>query len=78
MSTLDVSSESIFQPILDLDDPSYALSPKCHDDPWNPLRQSKYRNQEGHKDDQKEQLQWLECIKNLYAIAKEWMDKYEA
>ena len=78
MSTLDISSEHIFQPILDPDDPSYALSPKCHDDPWNPLRQSKYRNHEGHKDDQKEQWQWLECIKNLYAIAKEWMDKDEA
>ena len=26
MPTLDVSSEPIFQPILDLDDPSYALS----------------------------------------------------
>ena len=37
MSTLDVSSELIFQPILDLDDPSYALSPKSHDDLRNPL-----------------------------------------
>ena len=27
MPTLDVSSELIFQPILDPDDPSYALSP---------------------------------------------------
>ena len=55
MSTLDVSSEPIFQPILDPDDPSYALSPKSHDDPRNPLRQPKDRNHEGHKDDQKEQ-----------------------
>ena len=54
MSTLDVSSEPIFQPILDSDDPSYALSPKSHDDPRNPLRQPKHRNHEGHKDDQKE------------------------
>ena len=23
------------------------------------------------------QRQWLECIKNLYAVAKEWMDKDE-
>ena len=38
MSTLDVSFEPIFQPILDPDDPSYALSPKSHDDPRNPLR----------------------------------------
>ena len=33
MPTLDVLSEPISQPILDLDDPSYALSPKSHDDP---------------------------------------------
>ena len=37
ISTLDVSSE----PILDPDDPSYALSSKSHDDPRNPLRQPK-------------------------------------
>ena len=78
MSTLDVSSEPIFQLILDPNDPSYALSPKSHDDPRNPLRQPKHRNHKGHKDDQKEQRQWLECIKNLYAVAKEWMDKDEA
>jgi hypothetical protein len=36
--TLDVLSEPIFQPILNTDDPSYALSPKSHDDPRNPLR----------------------------------------
>ena len=51
MPTLDVLSE----PILDPDDTSYALSPKSHDDPRNPLRQPKHRNHEGHKDDQKEQ-----------------------
>ena len=34
MPTLDVS----FKPILDPDDSSYALSPKTHDDPRNPLR----------------------------------------
>ena len=78
MTTLDVLIESISQPILDLDDPFYALSPKSHDDPRNPLRRQMHRNREGHKDDQKEQWQWLECIKNLYAIAKEWMDKDEA
>ena len=44
MSTLDVSSEPIFQPILDPNDPSYALSPKSHDDPRNPLRQPKHRS----------------------------------
>ena len=58
MSTLDVSSEPIFQPIIDPDDPSYALSPQSHDDPRNPLRQPKHRNHEGHKEDQEEQQQW--------------------
>ena len=36
MPTLDVSSEPIFKPILDPNDPSNALSPKSHDDPKNP------------------------------------------
>jgi len=53
MSTLDVSSEPIFQPILNPDDLSYALSPKSHDDPRNPLRQPKHMNHEGHTDDKK-------------------------
>ena len=75
MTTLD---ELISQPILDPDDPFYALSPKSHDDPRNPLRQPKHRSHEDHKDDQEEQWQWLECIKNSYVIAKEWMDKDEA
>ena len=76
--TLDILSEPISQPILDPDDPSYALSLKFHDDPRNPLRQPKYRSHEGHKDDQEKQRQCLECIKNLYDVAKEWMDKDEA
>ena len=54
------------------------LSPKSHDNPRNPLRQPNHRNHEGYKDDQKEQLRWLECIKNLYVVAKEWMDKDKA
>ena len=58
--TLDV----LFEPILDPGDPSYALSPKSHDDPRNPLRQSKHRSHKDHKDDQEGQRQWLECIKN--------------
>ena len=33
MTTLDVLSEPISQPILDPNDPSYALSPKSYDDP---------------------------------------------
>ena len=71
MLTLGVS----FKPILDPDDSSYALSSKTHDDPRNLLRQLKYRSHEGH---QEEQRQWLKCIKNSYAVAKEWMDKDEA
>ena len=55
MPTIDISFEPIFQPILDLDDPSYALSSKFYDDPRNPLRQPKHRNHEGHKEDQEEQ-----------------------
>ena len=74
MPTFDVS----FKPILDPDDTSYALSPKSHDDPRNPQRQPKHRSHEDHKDDQEEQQQWLQCIKNSYAIAKEWMDKDKA
>ena len=44
MHTLDVIFEPISQPILESDDPSYALSPKSHDDPRNPLRHPKKRN----------------------------------
>ena len=55
MTTLDVLFEPISQPILVPDDPSYALSPKCHDDPRNPPRHPKHGSHEGHKDDQKEQ-----------------------
>jgi hypothetical protein len=36
MPTLEVSSEPISQPILNPDDPSYALSPKSHNYPRNP------------------------------------------
>ena len=75
MLTLDVLFEPISQPILDLDDPSYALSPKSYDDPRNLFRQPKHRNHEGHNEDQEEQQQWLEDIKNLCAIAIEWMDE---
>ena len=67
MPTLDVS----FKPILDPDDSSYAFLPKTHDDPRYPPRHPKHWSHEGHKDDQEEQQQWLECIKNLYAITKE-------
>ena len=75
MPILDISSKPISQPILDPDEPSYALSPKSHDDPRNPLRQPKYRSHEDHKDDQEEQQQWLKDIKNLCAITIEWMNE---
>ena len=55
MPTLDVLFEPISQPILGPDDPSFALSPKSHDDPRNPLRQPKHRIHEDHKDYQEEQ-----------------------
>ena len=67
--TLDVLSK----PIIDPDDPSYILSPKSHDDPRNPLRLLKHRSHEDNREDQEEQRQWLEYIKNPYAI--EMMDK---
>jgi hypothetical protein len=78
MPTLDVLFEPISQPILDPDDTFYALSPKSHDDPKNPLRQLKHRSHEDQKDDQEVHRQWLECMKSSYAIAKDWMDKDEA
>ena len=55
MPTLDILSKPISQPILDPDDPSYALSPKSQNDPRNPLIQQKYRSHKDLKDDQKEQ-----------------------
>ena len=41
MPILDVSSEHISKPILDPDDPSYALSSRSHDDPRNPTKTPK-------------------------------------
>ena len=55
MPMLDVSSEPISEPIIDPNDCLYALSPKSHDGPRNPLRQSKHRSHEDHEDDQEEQ-----------------------
>jgi hypothetical protein len=72
MPTLDVS----FKPILDLDDPSYALSPKSHDDTRNPLRHPKHGSHEDNKNDQEEQQQLMEDINNSYAvISKESLDE---
>jgi hypothetical protein len=51
----NVSPKPISKVILDLDDPSYALSPKSLDDPRTPLRHPNHRSHEDYKDDQKEQ-----------------------
>jgi hypothetical protein len=50
--TLNVLFGPISQPIVDTYDLSYALSPKPHDDPRNPLRQPNHRSHEDQKDDQ--------------------------
>ena len=73
MPILDVSSEHISKPILDPNDPSYTLSSKTHDDPRNTLRYLKHRSHDDYKDDLEEPRQWLEDVKNSYAI--EWMDE---
>jgi hypothetical protein len=75
MPTLDVLSKPIFKPILDPNDPLYALFPESYNDPRNPPIHPKHRSHEGHKEDQEEQQQWLEDIKNLCAITNEWMDE---
>jgi hypothetical protein len=41
MPTLEVSPELISQPILNPDDPSYALSPKFHNDPRKSMNTTK-------------------------------------
>ena len=55
MLTTDISVESIVEPILNLNDSSYALSLETHNDPRNPPRHPKYRSHEGRKDDKEEQ-----------------------
>jgi hypothetical protein len=47
MPTLDVLSE----PILNLNESSYTLSPETHDDPRNLSRHPYHRNYEDYKDD---------------------------
>jgi hypothetical protein len=75
MPSPDVKFEPIFKLILDPYDSPYALSPKTHDDPRNPPRYPTYRNHIDHKKDQEEQHQWLKSIKNLCAIAIEYVDE---
>jgi hypothetical protein len=69
MPSLDVKFEPIFKPILGPYDSPYALPPKTHGDPRNPLRYPMYRNHLDHMKDREEQHQWLKSIKNLCAIA---------
>jgi hypothetical protein len=70
MPVLDNLSQPIFQSILNPDDSSYALSPKSHNDPRNPLRQSNHRSHIDHMDDEEMLRHWQECVA--------WMDKEEA
>ena len=56
-------------------DSFYALSPKPPDDPRNPCTYPMHRNHREHIEDLEEQHPWLENIKNLCAIAIEWVDK---
>jgi hypothetical protein len=70
MPTLDDLPQPIFQSILDPDDPSYALPPRSHDDPRNPLRQPNHRTHNDHMDDEEMLRHWQKCV--------EWMDKKEA
>ena len=68
MPTTDISFEPISEPILDLNESPDVLFPESHDDPRNLLRHPKHRSHEDNKEDQEEQQQWLEDIKNSYAI----------
>jgi hypothetical protein len=57
MPTTDICFEPISEPILNSNDPSYALLPESYDDPRNSLRHLKHRSHEGHKGDQEEKRQ---------------------
>jgi hypothetical protein len=70
-----LATDISFEPILDPSESPNARTPKSHDDPINPLRHPKHRSHEDYEDDQEEPQQWLEDVKNSYAI--EGMDKAE-
>jgi uncharacterized protein YecE (DUF72 family) len=66
---------------IDPDDPSFALSPKSENDLTMPLRHPKNRSHEDHRNYQEELQQWQEYIehmKNTYAIFKELIEEDEA
>jgi len=75
MPTLDIEYKPMSKPILDQYGLFYALSPKPPDDSRNPSRYPMHRNHQDHMEDRGEQHPWLESIKNLCAIAIEWMNK---
>jgi hypothetical protein len=75
MPTLDIEYKPISKPIHGHYGLFYALSPKPPDDSRNPSRYHMHRNHQDHIEDREEQHPWLESIKNLCAIAIEWMDK---
>jgi hypothetical protein len=58
MLALDDLPQPIYQSILDPDDPSYALPPKSHNDPRNPLRQPNHRTHNDHMDDEEMLRHW--------------------
>jgi len=71
MPTLD----DFYEPILDSNESSNALSPKPPDNLRNPSRHPTHRNHLEHKEDREEQHQWPKSIKNRYAIAIECVDE---
>jgi len=73
MPTLDIEYKPISKPILDHYGLYNALSPKPLDDSRNPSRYPMHRNHQDHIEDREEQHSWLESIKNLFAIAIEWI-----
>jgi len=74
MPTLELEYEPISKPILDHYGLFYALPPKPRDDSINPSRYPMHRNHQDHIEDREKQHPWLESIKNICAIAIEWMD----
>jgi len=75
MPTLDDFYEPTIEPILDSNESSNALSPKPLDNLRNPSTHPTHRNHLDHKEDREEQHQWLNSIKNQYAITIECVDE---
>jgi len=73
--TSDDFYEPTIEPILDSNGSSNALSPKPLDNLRNPSTHPTRRNHLDHKEDWEDQHQWLNSIKNQYAIAIECVDE---